>query len=80
MKQTIRQVLEKKAAQIGLVGAAATLFVNNAMAALPAEATTAFSTLSGNVTDILSAVWPIVAAVVAGFTLLGLFKRGASKI
>jgi hypothetical protein len=51
-----------------------------AFAGLPTEATTAFTTLSGNVTDILAAVWPIVGAVTGGFVLMGLFKRGASKI
>lgn len=50
-----------------------------AAAALPAEATAAFTTLSGNVTDILAAIWPILAAVVGGFTLIKLFKKGASK-
>ena len=50
-----------------------------AMAALPAEATAAFTTLSGNVTDILAAVWPIVATVTGGFVLISLFKKGANK-
>ncbi len=51
-----------------------------AMAALPAEATAAFTAVSGNVTDIFAAVWPIVGAVTAGFILIKLFKRGAGKI
>jgi hypothetical protein len=50
-----------------------------AHAALPTEATAAFTTLSGHVTDILAAIWPILAAVVGGFTLIKLFKKGASK-
>ena len=49
-------------------------------AALPAEASSAFTTLSGNVTDILAAIWPIVAAVVGGFALIRLFKRGGSTV
>ena len=65
---------------IGAAVASLALMATQAQAALPTEATAAFTALSGNVTDILSAVWPIVGAVVAGFTLLGLFKRGASKI
>lgn len=48
-----------------------------AMAALPTEATAAFTTLSGNVTDILAAVWPIAALATGGFILLKLFKKGA---
>jgi hypothetical protein len=57
-----------------------TLVATQAHAALPTEATAAFTSLSGNVTDIFAAVWPIVAAVVGGFVLIGLFKKGASKV
>ena len=57
-----------------------TVVTTQAQAALPAEATAAFTALSGNVTDIFAAVWPIVAAVVGGFVLIGLFKKGASKV
>jgi len=56
------------------------MMIGSAHAALPTEATAAFTTLSGNVTDILAAVWPIVAAVVGGFTLIKLFKKGAAKV
>jgi len=51
----------------------------SANAALPTEATAAFTALSGNVTDILAAVWPIVTLAVGGFVLIKLFKKGASK-
>ncbi len=50
-----------------------------ASAALPTEATAAFAVLSGNVTDIIAAVWPILAAVVGGFALMKLFKKGANR-
>ena len=50
-----------------------------AHAALPTEATAAFTGLSTNVNDILTAIWPIVAAVVGGFALIKLFKKGASR-
>ena len=50
-----------------------------AFAALPTEATTAFSTISGNVTDILAVVWPIVTLMTGGFILIKLFKKGANK-
>lgn len=75
----IRRSLEKQAAKLGLVGAAAVAFVENAMAALPTEATAAFTTISGNVTDILAAMWPIVALATGGFILIKLFKKGANK-
>ncbi len=63
-----------------LAGVALAVLSTGAMAALPTEAAGAFTTLSGNVTDILAAIWPIVAAVVGGFTLIKLFKKGASKV
>lgn len=53
--------------------------MSSAHAALPAEATAAFSTISGNVTDVLAAMWPIVALATGGFVLVKLFKKGANK-
>ena len=50
-----------------------------AHAALPTEATAAFTTISTGVTDVLAATWPILAAVVGGFALMKLFKKGASR-
>ena len=67
-----------KQMQLVLAGLLA-LVAGSAMAALPTEATAAFTQLSTYVTDILAAVWPIVAAVVGGFALIKLFKRGANK-
>lgn len=48
-------------------------------AALPAEAAQAFTDISTAVTDVLAAVWPIAAAVMAGFITLKLVKKGAGK-
>lgn len=59
---------------------AAVLAATAAHAALPTEATAAFTTLSSAVTEILAAIWPIVAAVTGGFVLISLFKKGASKV
>jgi len=53
--------------------------IESAQAALPTEASTAFSTISGNVTDVLAAMWPIVALATGGFILIKLFKKGANK-
>lgn len=50
-----------------------------AHAALPAEASAAFTSLSGNVTDILTEIWKIVPVAVGGFVLVRLFKKGANK-
>lgn len=63
-----------------VVAVALAVGVSAAQAALPSEAAAAFTTLSGNVTDIFAAVWPVVATVVGGFVLIKLFKRGANKI
>lgn len=54
--------------------------VASAQAALPTEASTAFTTLGTNVADIIAAVWPILAAAVGGFVLFKLFRRGMNKI
>lgn len=51
-----------------------------AQAALPAAASTALADVSSAVTEILAAVWPIVGAVVTGFVLIKLFRRGTNKI
>jgi len=60
---------------------AALLFVaaSVAHAALPTEATAAFTSLNGYVTDIFAAIWPIIGLTVGGFALIKLFKKGANK-
>lgn len=55
------------------------MMISSAFAALPTEATAAFTTISGNVTDVLAAMWPIVALATGGFILIKLFKKGANK-
>lgn len=62
-----------------LAGVALAGVAGMAHAALPTEATAAFTGLSTNVTDIFTAIWPIVAAVVGGFALIKLFKKGANR-
>jgi hypothetical protein len=52
----------------------------SAWAVLPTEAEAAFTSIEGMVTDILAVVWPILAAVVGGFALMKLFRKGVSKI
>lgn len=80
MREQIKQYARQQGLKLGLTGVALATFVNSAMAALPAEATAAFTTLSGNVTDIFAAIWPIIATVVGGFVLIKLFKRGSNKV
>jgi hypothetical protein len=50
-----------------------------ANAALPTDATAAFTAMSGNVTDIMAAVWPISIALTGGYFLLKHFKKGANR-
>lgn len=76
---TMRRQAEKLAAKLGIGFTAALTMVMEAQAALPTEATAAFTALAGHVTDILAAVWPIASAVTGGFVLLKLFKRGANR-
>ncbi len=75
----IRAEAQRQAAKLGLVGAAAVAYIENAMAALPTEATSAFTAITGNVTDVLAAMWPIVALSTGGFILVKLFKKSANK-
>ena len=62
-----------------VLGLSLVLVAAGAQAALPTEAAAAFSTISGNVTDILGVVWPIVITMTSGFILIKLFKKGANK-
>lgn len=74
-----REFFVNQGKKLGLTGMALLAFANQAMAALPAEATAAFTELSGNGSDILAAVWPIVTLITGGFILIKLFKKGANK-
>lgn len=70
MKNRVFAVL---AVALGLVAGAA-------QAALPTEATAAFTVLQGNVTDVLASGWPIIALSVGGFALWKLFRRAGSQV
>jgi len=49
-------------------------------AALPTEATAVFTSLTGTVSDVSAAVWPIIGAVMILFLTIKLVRRGANKI
>lgn len=49
-------------------------------AALPTEATAVFTSLSGTVTDVGAAIWPIIGAVMILFLTIKLVKRGGNRI
>lgn len=75
LEKTMNKLQQNLLAGAGLLTGA----IASAHAALPSEATAAFSTISGNVTDVLAAMWPIIALATGGFVLVKLFKKGANK-
>ena len=70
---------DRRLATMALDSASPAGFAAFAHAALPPEATSAFTSLSDNLTAIFAAVWPIVATAVGGWALIKLFKKGASR-
>lgn len=67
--------------QMGAVVVMAGVFVaSQAQAALPAEATAAFTAIGTSITDVVAAVWVPLGIVVAAFVAFKLFRRGTSKI
>jgi hypothetical protein len=59
---------------------AAVILPSTAMAALPTGAATAFTTLQEDALGLIDLAWPVVVAVTAGFIVLKLFKKSASKV
>lgn len=79
MQQTAYKGSMVRRIGVGVVGAASLVSVQ-AHAALPAEATAAFTSLKGDAEALLTAAWPVVAAITVGFILISLFKRAAGKV
>lgn len=50
-----------------------------ASAAVPAEVTAAFASITDTATGTLALVWPIAVTLTVGFVGLKLFKKGANK-
>ena len=63
-----------------VIGAALAVASSLASAALPAEATAAFTSMSSNLQEVIAAVWPMVATATVAFVLIKVFKRGMAKI
>ena len=53
---------------------------SGAFAALPTAATDAITAINTDGLALIDAIWIPVAAIVGGFILIKLFKRGASKV
>lgn len=66
------------AAKSGLL-AALMIASGMAAAAVPAEVTAAFATITDTATGVLALVWPIAVTLTVGFVGLKLFKKGANK-
>jgi hypothetical protein len=52
----------------------------SAFAALPTAATAAMTQLEDDADALITAAWPVIAAVTVGFIIIKLFKRGGSKV
>jgi hypothetical protein len=64
-----------------LIALVSGLFLSlSALAALPAAATDAFTTLQTDGLALINAAWPVVGAIVVGFVLIKLFRRAANKV
>jgi hypothetical protein len=72
MREMLKKVGAGLALTFGLVGVAA--------AELPAAATTAITSIQTDGLAVIDAMWPVIAAIVVGFVIIKLFKRGASKV
>lgn len=65
-------------AKSGLV-ASLLAIAGSASAAVPAEVTAAFASITDTATGTLALVWPIAVTLTVGFVGLKLFKKGANK-
>lgn len=65
---------------VGVALASVSAVAVQAHAALPTEATTAFTSLKADAESLITAAWPVVAAITVGFVLISLFKRAAGKV
>lgn len=71
---------KQKIAFLVSVGVPMALASSMSNAALDAAITTAITGIQTNGADMLTAFWPVYLAIVGGFVLVKLFKRGASKV
>lgn len=71
---------KRKQALLASIATGPAFIVSHAQAALPTEATAAFTGIGTAITDVLAAVWPLIAAVMIGFITIKLTKRGGNKV
>lgn len=65
---------------IALLGLLALMLGLDASAAVPAAATAALTAIQTDGLSLIDLVWPVVAAILGGFILIRLFRRGANNI
>lgn len=70
----MQQFVRKSGVLVGLM-----MVAGMASAAMPAEVTAAFTSISETATGITALVWPIAVALTVSFVGLKLFKKGANK-
>jgi hypothetical protein len=75
LKKLNRENLARAGFGVIALGASAASF-----AELPAPATAAITSISGSVTEMETAVWPVIGAVVLAMIIIKLFKRFTGKI
>jgi len=73
--------MKKKLMYVCTTASGAVLLLSQqAFAALPTEATAAFTSIGTMITDVIAATWVPVALVTVGFIGIKLFKRGGNKV
>lgn len=80
LSQVVNKALQGNAARNAAFVMAAFSVTSAAHAELPTWATSMFTEVSTSVSDVLTAVGPVIGAALVGFTIIKLIKRGASKI
>lgn len=66
-------------ARLAAIAAGTMVFVANAQAALPTEATAAFTEVLSDGKEMVGLAWPVAVAITGGFILIKIFKKGISK-
>lgn len=64
---------------LALVSASLVVVPSVSSAVVPSDAVAALTSYITDATEFVSSFWPLVIAVVIGFSFMGLFKKGISK-
>lgn len=80
MKTFFTSLRVRGASMKAAVAGAALVAASQAHAELPTWATGMFTALEADVESVLTLIGPVIMAVIAGFTVIKLIKRGSAKI